>query len=126
MRTLTTWRKCQKLNNARELKEIRRRLISMKHQLEKHNNKLVLLEVGEQFQKEKGEKKVTKVKESQDKVLHVETQQWFEEFIHCVSHEVSMGSCGINQVASIEEDTVEKNYEKIGMQVTSSLVFVAS
>ena len=63
MRTLTTWRKCQKLNNARELKEIRRRLISMKHQLEKHNSKLVLLEVGEQFQKEKGEKKVEKVKE---------------------------------------------------------------
>ena len=99
----------------------------MKHQLEKHNSKLVLLEVGEQFQKETGEKKVTKVKELQDKVLHVETQQWFEEFIHCVSHEVSMGSYGMNQAASIEEDIVEKNnYEKIGMQDTSSLAFVAS
>ena len=50
----------------------------------------------------------------------------FEEFKNYVSHEFSMGSYGTNQAASIEEDTVHKNYEKIGMQDTSSLAFVAS
>jgi chromosome segregation ATPase len=68
-------------NYARDLKATQRQMIKMKAQLEKHKGKIVLLEVGEESNREKLEEEEDMIRELQEKVKHLELEQkpGFEE-----------------------------------------------
>ena len=95
----------------------------IKSQLGKHNGKLVLLEVGEERNKEKLEEAMDKNKEFQEKVLHLELEQrlGFEELRNFASLVVSLGSLGQDQVAGIEEDAMHQQSQECWKQDPSFL-----
>jgi hypothetical protein len=85
----------------------------MKAQLEKHKGKIVLLEVGEDSNRENLKEEENMIMELQDKVKHLKLEQKpeIEELRKSVASIASVGTFGQDQATNLEEHTMDYNIE---------------